>query len=412
MADRVILHCDLNNFFASVECVLFPDLKGKAIAVCGNPELRHGIVLAKNEKAKKYGVKTAEALWQAKQKCPELVFVPPHYDAYASYSRLVRSIYARYTDRIESFGLDECWLDVTSSPFGSGKEIADRLRKEVKEETGLTISVGVSFNKAYAKLGSDYKKPDATTVIDRSNYRSIVYPLHVDEMLMVGKKTSQQLQRLSISTLGDLAQADETLLKQKFGINGPKLKRMAAGEDDSPVMKQDETHEVKSVGHGTTTVCDVTTVPDAQTVISHLCEMIATRLRRYGLQAKGLSLHLRYCDLTSISRQCTLSAASASATDLQQAAYRLLASHWDPQKDLPLRTITVNAEKLEPIGSAVQQSFLEPSENKNLQLETAVDEIRQKYGFDVIKRANLLHNGNLVEKHAEEDDLLPFRRGQ
>ena len=223
--DRVILHCDCNAFYASVECLLHPAYRDVPMAVCGDPENRHGIILAKNERAKRFGVQTAETIWQARRKCPDLVLAPPHRDQYAIYSKRVNAIYQRYTDLVEPFGIDESWLDVTGSQrlFGSGPEIADRLRAEVQRETGLTISVGVSFNKIFAKLGSDYKKPDATTVISRENYRDIVYPLSVSALLYVGKSARETLQNMRIRTIGDLAHADRKALVASLGKIGGEL---------------------------------------------------------------------------------------------------------------------------------------------------------------------------------------------
>ncbi|MBQ3888864.1 MAG: DNA polymerase IV, partial [Clostridia bacterium] len=213
--DRVILHCDCNCFFASVEATLDPVLNTRAFAVCGDPALRHGIVLAKNEAAKKCGVKTGEAIWQAKQKCPRLLIVPPHYHLYKEVSKQIFDIYNRYTDLVEPYGMDECWLDVTGSVhlFGSGKEIADELRAVIRREAGVTISAGVSFNKIFAKMGSDYKKPDATTVLSRETYRDLLYPLPAGDLFMVGRHTADKLRSLGIRTVGELAAADERVLR-------------------------------------------------------------------------------------------------------------------------------------------------------------------------------------------------------
>ena len=252
--ERTILHCDCNGFFASVECVHRPELKEVPMAVCGDPENRHGIILAKNELAKQYGVTTAETIWQAKRKCPQLVLVAPHHDEYAHYSRLVNEIYQQYTDRVEPFGIDESWLDVTGCEelFGDGVTIAETLRRRVREEIGLTISVGVSFNKIFAKLGSDYKKPDATTVITRENFRQIVWPLPVGSLLYVGRAAQESLRRIGVTTIGELAQAEQKNLQLALGKLGEQLWVYANGMDESPVHRTDEKREVKSVGNGMT----------------------------------------------------------------------------------------------------------------------------------------------------------------
>ena len=252
--DRTILHCDCNAFYASVECVLNPELKKVPMAVGGDEESRHGIILAKNELAKKYNIQTAETIWQAKKKCPDLVIVRPHHDLYYKYSKQVMDIYKRYTDYVESFGPDEAWLDVTGSKrlFGDGVKIANELRRIVREETGLTISVGVSFCKVFAKLGSDYKKPDATTVFSKSNWKQFIYPLSVRDLLFVGKKTGDELERLGVKTIGQLAKYDEHILVRHFGKAGNMLYRYANGLDSEPVKSIYEKEKVKSVGNGMT----------------------------------------------------------------------------------------------------------------------------------------------------------------
>lgn len=228
--ERVILHCDLNNFFASVELLSRPEWKQVPMAVCGSVEARHGVILAKNEPAKRYGVKTAETLWEARRKCPQLITVPPHPDQYRIFSRRAHRVYERFTDRIEPFGIDECWLDVTGSVplFGSGEEIAHAIRRAVKEELGLTVSVGVSFNKVFAKLGSDLKKPDAVTVIRRAEFQKLLWPLPVETLIGVGKSTLRILHGMGVITIGDLAQAPLSTLRAALGKNGEQLGKTPA----------------------------------------------------------------------------------------------------------------------------------------------------------------------------------------
>ena len=252
---RVILHCDMNNFYASVECMLNPELKNKPVAVCGSVEERHGIVLAKNYAAKAFGVSTGEAIWQAKQKCQDLVIVEPHYEQYMKFSKLAREIYGRYTDQIEPYGMDECWLDVTGSGcMGTGFEIADEIRRTVKFELGLTISAGVSFNKIFAKLGSDMKKPDAITCIEADSFREKIWCLPASDLLGVGRATEKVLSGYGIHTIGELAATSDDFLKCRLGKNGLAIKKYANGLDDSPVMLSDYVSPVKSIGHGITTM--------------------------------------------------------------------------------------------------------------------------------------------------------------
>ncbi len=413
MKERCILHCDLNNFYASVECILNPSLKGYCVAVCGDKDVRHGIILAKSNEAKALGVKTAETVWQARKKCPDLICVPPHHNAYADYSRKVKNIYLQYSDRVESFSLDECWIDVTDSLnlFGSGKKIADEIRERVKKETELTISVGVSFTKSFAKLGSDMKKPDATTVISKENFRNTVWNLDVSEMIMIGKKTAESLKKYNIFTIGQLAKADDLLMKDVFGINGIKMIDAANGRDYTPVNKADEDREVKSVGHGTTTNKDLDTYADASAVIYFLSEMVASRMRRYNVIGKTVSLDLRNSNLEHLSRQKPMPSSNHVAKEIAGTAVQLLKANWHPDSDAPLRTITVAVSNIEKCGGSVQEDFFAQDTQKSEKLENAMDVIRGKYGFGAIARANYFSADFIADKNNDDEDLLPFKRG-
>lgn len=407
--DRVILHCDLNNFYASVETILHPEYKDKPIAVCGDPKKRHGIVLAKSQPAKIMGVKTGDTVWQAQQKCPDIIIVPPTFKEYVKYSDLVFGIYTEYTDKVEHFGMDECWLDVTESTklFGDGKTIADTIRKRVYDETGLTISVGVSFTKSFAKLGSDLKKPDATTVISRENYKSVVWNLPVGEMIFIGRSSVNRLKKLNINTLGELANADRKLLKTHFGVVGDKLIDAAAGNDKEPVKFYYDVHVPKSVGHGTTTTKDVVNFEQAKIVVFALSEMVATRLRKYSLVARCVSIGLRNSSLEWFSRQTNVQDATNNASDIANCALKLLKENYN--FSLPLRTISVYTSNLESATGAFQMSLFNDGE-KEKRLEKSIDEIRKKYGYKSVQRAVLLNNDVLNADLHEEDDFLPFKR--
>lgn len=408
---RTILHCDLNNFFASVECVKNTELKNKNVAVCGNPNERHGIVLAKNTSAKKLGVKTGEAIWQAKEKCPDLVIVEPNYQSYVNYSRKVREIYLSYTDKVEAFGMDECWLDITDTvPLCKGEEFADKLRNEIKEKTGLTISVGVSFNKIYAKLGSDMKKPDATTLINLSNYKQKIYPLNVDEMLMIGAKTKNALKQFNISTIGDLANSDVVMLQEHFGILGKQMQINASGQNDTPVINNDFKPDIKSVGHGTTTKVDMCDYASARQIIFTLSEMVATRLRRYALKAKLVHIDLRYNNLTHLTKQAPLSCPTATAIEIAEKSFEMLKYCWNPTTDLPLRTLTISTSKLIYITEELQLNIFDLPKKNNDKLERMIDGVRKKYGYESISKGILLNNEIMIDKYCNEDDLLPFKR--
>ena len=309
MSERVILHSDLNCFYASVEMMLNPSLRGKAVAVCGATEDRHGIVLAKSEEEKKAGVKTGMVNWEAKQLCPNLIMVPPQYEQYFKYSKLTRAIYQRYTDQVEPYGMDECWLDITGSQHicGDGMEVAESIRRTVKQELGLTVSIGVSYNKIFAKLGSDMKKPDAITEITKKNFKEKVWPLPASDLLYVGRATTAKLARYGIHTIGDIAAADPGLLKSFLGVNGLAIWKYAAGLDDSRVMHKDFVSPVKSVGHGITCYADLETSDEVWKVILELSQDIGHKLRLHELAATGVQISVRGNDLGGRQFQTKLS---------------------------------------------------------------------------------------------------------
>lgn len=392
MADRVILHCDCNSFFASVEAALNPDLKNVPMAVGGSVEARHGIILAKNELAKKYNIQTAETIFSAKKKCPQLVIVPPHHDLYEEYSQRVNKIYLEYTDQVEKFGIDESWLDVTGSQklFGSGEEIAAILRKRVREEIGITISVGVSFNKVFAKLGSDYKKPDATTVISKENFKDIVYPLPVGDLLFVGKRTREALSKLNIKTIGDLAGSDKNRLVKTLGKQGETIYHYARGEDDSPVDPHTN-DEVKSVGNGMTFKRDLCGEKDILCGISHLSESIAVRMRRKGVKCTVVQVTIKDPNLHSIQRQEKLDRPTNLAKDITDKAMEIMRHSWNMKN--PIRMLTVTGGGIVPQDAAEQISFFDEEKNpKRENLEKALDAIRDKYGKNAVQNANVINN--------------------
>ena len=393
MPDRVILHCDCNGFYASVECALNPELKNVPMAVGGSQEARHGIILAKNELAKRYNIQTAETIYSAKKKCPNLVIVPPHHDLYEEYSRRVNAIYAEYTDLVEKFGIDESWLDVTGSQklFGSGEEIANILRKRIREEIGITISVGVSFNKVFAKLGSDYKKPDATTVISRDNFKDIIYPLSVKDLLFVGKRTAETLTRLHIKTIGELAHADEAMLSKMLGKQGETIYRYARGEDVSPVDPH-ANDEIKSVGNGMTFRRDLQGETDIQCGVSHLAESIAARMRHKGVKCTVVQVTIKNPDFVSIQRQEKLEHPTNLAKEITEKAMEIVRRNWNLNS--PIRMLTVTGGGIVYNNEACQISFFEESaqDSKREQLEKTLDSIRGKYGKDSVKSANIINN--------------------
>ena len=394
MADRVILHCDLNCFFASVELLRYPALRDVPVAVCGDPESRHGIVLAKNEAAKQLGVKTAETIWQARQKAPHLITLPPHHGLYREYSRKVNTIYGQYTDLVEPFGIDESWLDITNSMHlfgGDGKAIADQLRERLREELGLTISVGVSFNKIFAKLGSDYRKPDATTVIDRGNWQAIVWPLPVGDLLGVGRSTQKLLRQYGVETIGQLAAFPRQTLETLLGKHGTQLHDYANGLENSPVRPQHETEPVKSVGNGTTFPQNLTRWEEVRSGLAVLSDSVAGRLRRQGLYCGGVALTIRNAQFRQFSRQVRLDAPTHLQKDIYQTALALARQSWHAPD--PIRALTVTALYLTDSADSFQQLDLldgaaAQREEKQERLEQAMDTIRGKYGKGAISFGN------------------------
>lgn len=392
--ERTILHCDLNNFYASVECFLEPKLKPYPVAVCGNAEERHGIVLAKNYKSKAFGVTTGEAIWQAKQKCPDLVVVDPHYSEYMKFSKAAREIYERYTDQVEPFGMDECWLDVSglTKLFGSGKRIANEIRERIKFELGLTISVGVSFNKIFAKLGSDMKKPDAVTCIQKEDFREIVWKLPASDLLGVGRSTSKKLRSVGINTIGDIARLPADIITRKLGKCGTDIWRFANGLDNSRVAASDYEFPVKSVGHGITTLQDLENSAEVWKVMLALCQEIGHKLCTYEKKATGIAIDIRDNELFTKHWQCATPVSTQSPSFIAKSAFELFDRNYSWKK--PIRSLAVRAIDLVPMDHADQLSFFIDADSidRRERLDNAVEDIRRRFGKDIILNACLLNN--------------------
>ncbi|MBQ5796969.1 MAG: DNA polymerase IV [Firmicutes bacterium] len=393
--DRTILHCDMNGFYASVELLQLPHLKDLPVAVCGNPESRHGIILAKNDHAKKFGIVTAETVWQAKKKCPELVLVPPHHRLYKEYSLKINEIYLRFTDMVEPFSIDESWLDVTGSLklFGTGKEIGDRIRELVREELGLTLSVGVSYNKVFAKMGSDYKKPDATTVISRENYRNILWPLPVGELFFVGQATSEKLNQMGITTIGQLAQSQPQVLNAVFGKHGQQMYEYANGLENSPVLRYDEQEDIKSVGNGITFRRNLEGEKDIAVAVTALADKVASRLRAGHVKCAGVKVDIKDPMFHTISRQKQLDQPTNTAVEIRDHVMDLIRKSW--KLNDPIRLLTVTGINLRPENEAVQLSLFDTVDQrreKNEKMERTMDSIRQKFGGGAITYGGLMRN--------------------
>lgn len=387
--ERVILHCDLNNFFASVSLLFNPTLRSVPVAVCGDKEQRHGIVLAKNEAAKRCGVKTAEAIFEAKAKCPELVILPPMMDKYKEYSEKAHRIYEEYTDMIEPFGIDECWLDVTGSRllFGSGEEIADKIRREIKQKLGITVSVGVSFNKVFAKLGSDMKKPDGITVISRENFREKIWRLPISDLLFVGRKTTDRLRSCGICTIGDAAVCSDEMLERLLGKNGLELKRYALGEDNSPVSRQHEKATPKSIGRSVTRQQDFKTPDEIWGMFLSLAREISDSLREQGLYAGGVQVHIRNAALSVKEFSRSYPDSVNGAKIIAERGMELLNEHFGFTE--PLRSVGLRAINLREYQTAIQEDIFGDSEKRKTEekIESSIYELRKKFGSTSITRA-------------------------
>ncbi len=396
---RVILHSDLNNFFASVEIALNPALAGKPLIVCGDPKQRHGVVLAKNEEAKKLGIKTAETVYSALKKCPDLQMVGAHHHEYKKYSEKVVAIYARFTDKIEECSIDECSLDMTESTnlFGSGFEIAEKIRKTVKEELGLTVSVGVSFNKVFAKLASELKKPNAVTEISEENFKNIVWRLPVTELLFVGRSTAETLRRLGVYTIGELAQADEALLSRFLGKRGRQLRVYARGEDKEPVHFEKKKEDLKSIGNSTTLPKDITNREEVKRWFYALSESVAARLRAADVgRANTVHIVVRNEKLEDTTCQMKVPPTTLCG-DIAKAAYELFCRHIPVGKRVRMLGVTVSGfdyhieqMTLDPLLSGERANY-----DKKERAESAIAKIREKYGYATVQRGVVMEDEKL-----------------
>lgn len=405
---RTILHSDCNGFFASVECLYNPQHRDKPVVVCGDKDKRHGIILAKNEIAKKFNIKTGEAIWQAQQKCPELVTLSAHYDRYIRFSKLCRKIYSDYTDNIEPFGLDEAWLDVTGSALthGSGKEIAEEIRHRIKQELGITVSIGVSYNKIFAKLGSDYKKPDAVTVITKENYKDIVWKLKASDLLYVGRATEKNLRRLGIFTIGDLATFPLPTLRKNFGKWADILHTFSNGLDLSPVMKSDEVSAVKSIGNSTTAIRDLVCLEDAKIIFMVLCDSVCRRMREHGYRANTVCISIRNSELFTITRQRKLMRSTNLSKDILETCMALFKENCCFDKSI--RSLGVSVCDFESSATPLQPTIFcdETLKIKQENLENTLDRIRNRFGSYSIRPAKLMFDNALSGFDPKEDHIV------
>lgn len=413
---RVILHCDANSFYASVEMLYNPDIRDLPVAVGGSVEARHGIILTKNQKAKACGIKTGEAIWQAKQKCPALVCVPPDYPLYVRFSRKMRRLYEQYSDRVESFGLDEAWIDLTNPgiTIADGERVAQEIRERVKHELGITVSVGVSFNKIFAKLGSDMRKPDAVTVIPRSSFRERIWHLPAGELLYVGPSTRRRLARMNIQTIGDLAQLDTAVAQYCLGKNGLLLKAYANGLDESPVMPVDFRAAIKSVGNSTTPPHDIETVEDARCIYYLLAESVAARLRQEGFRARCVTITARTTELVTSSHQRMLQKPTNLSGEIARMAMQLFGERF--QDGLPYRSVGISCSRLTLDDAPIQLDFMGDEEKRMAleDMERSIDDLRRRFGHQVVQRGVVLTDRGYADINPVEDHTIhpvPFFTG-
>lgn len=406
--ERSILHVDANCFYAAVEMQRRPELRGKPVAVCGDPEARHGIVLTASYPAKNMGVKTGQTIWQAKAICPELVVLPPDMKEYIRISKYAREIYEDYTDQVESFGLDECFLDVTGSTglFGNPMTIAKEISDRIKFELGITVSIGVSFNKITAKLGSDYRKPDAITRIGRDNYKEIVYSLPVEDLLYVGQATSKKLRRIAVSTIGRLAECPEDVLVGRLGKMGAVLKAFALGNDISPVQRTDHIRTIKSVGNSATTPRDLVNDDDVHLMLLLLAESVASRMRELASRCTVVEVYVRDKNLVSFIRQKKLKTPTCSSQEIASVAYDLFKQSY--RWHSPIRSIGVRGSDLVEATEQVQLSLYQDDKKREKweKIDRTVDALRNRYGYQTIQKAAIYTDPLLGRMNPRDDHTV------
>ena len=406
--ERIILHSDCNSFYASVECLHHPEIREKPVAVGGDIEQRHGIILAKNQLAKQFHVSTGEAIWQAKQKCPELIVLPPNFPLYLRFSRLARDIYLDYSNRVEPFGLDEAWLDITSSENqkDKGERTAHEIRKRIREELGITVSIGVSYNKIFAKLGSDYRKPDAVTMITKENYRQIAWPLPVSDLLYVGPATKRKLNGFGVHTIGELAKTPVEILRSKFGKIGDILWCFSNGLDSSPVADFQNQPVVKSIGNSTTAPRDLERDEDVKIILYVLADSVARRLREQGLKGRTIHISVRDNSLFSFTRQKSLLSYTNLTGEIAGETLSLFREHYQWKR--PVRSVGISVSDLAADTIYSQTSLFcdEVKREKVERLDKALDRLKARFGTFAVQPAVLLKDRKLSGFDPKNDHII------
>lgn len=405
---QTILHADMNSFYASCEMSEKPSLRGKAVVVGGDVEQRHGIVLAKSDLAKKAGIQTGHAIWQAQQLCKDLIILPPNYSLYLRISRETRKIFDDYTGYVEPFGLDEAWLGLGQATLDEGRMVADKIRERVWKELGITASVGVADNKIMSKLGSDYEKPDATTVIGREDYPNIVWPLPASDLLYVGRSTEKKLSNCGIYTIGALANTLPEVLKRMLGKNGVMLWRFANGYDQSSVASTGFFHDIKSIGNSTTTPHDLVNLEDVKLTFWVLAESVAERLRENRFRARTIQISIKDNSLFSFERQIKLQRPTQIAHDIIDAAMQLFNKNYDLKHSKPIRSLGIRGCDLETVDGCIQLSMIqEDAQRLNIEImENTIDRIRERFGHFAIMRGSLLAEKSIGSINPKDDHVI------
>ena len=400
-----ILHSDCNNFYASVEMLSHPELKTVPMVVCGSIKDRHGIILSKNYPAKALGLFTGQTLMEAYKICPTLVAIEADFEKYLAISKQVKNIYREFSDRVESFGIDEAWIDVTHSKiFGTPYEIAEKIKNRIKTEIGITVSIGVSFNKVFAKLASDLKKPDAVSVISQQNFKTVAWNLPVKDLLFVGRATTKKFSKLNINTIGDLANYNLSILEGKFGKWGKTLWKYANGLDNSMVKKVGEHAEIKSVGNSLTCYRDLETMEDVKALLTLLAESVANRMFSYGIyKARTLSLTARDTQLNWITRQIKFLAPTGLSGDILETAVELFEKS---NIQLPLRSMGISV--CDFVTDCEQLSLFQSPEkyNKLYTLDRTVKKIRDKNNFSMLTRGTVKIDNRLSLVNPQEQHTI------
>lgn len=395
---RVVLHVDMNSFYASVEAAYDPSLKGKPLAIAGNVEERRGIIVTCSYEARRMGVKTTMPLWEARKLCPNLIVKKPNFDRYRAASMGMFDILRQYSQLVEPVSIDEGYMDITESyEYGTPLEIANKIQKQIIDQLDLPCSIGVAPNKFLAKMASDMKKPMGITVLRKRDVPHVLWPLAVEEMHGVGSKTGEKLRSIEIKTIGDLAKADELKLKALLGINGTRLKERANGMDSRPVDPE-AIYDFKSIGNSTTLPRDTTNQQEIFSVLDHLAETVSARLKKKKVVAANIGITIRYKDRKTISRSRMLINPVSKQSEIFEEAKDLLLKHWSGD---PIRLLGITGTELQDASHAVKQLdlFSYESDAKKEPLLNAMAKLQEKYGKNVIENAT----NRVADKKTETD---------